>query len=87
VSWKFILQPVYQTTLFFSWHRYGQLSGVVEPIAGLLGTIAVVVSAYHMVLDSEVSITFPCNVAAIQIKGTVIQCRPVRTPRCVLTAK
>lgn len=54
MSWKFILQPVYQTTLYFSWHRYGQLSGVVEPIAGLLGTIAVVVSAHHMVLDSEV---------------------------------
>ena len=30
--------------------RYGQLSGMVEPLAGLFGTVAVVVSAYIFIV-------------------------------------
>lgn len=33
-----------RTTIFHHYHRYGQLSGMVEPIAGLLGAFLVVLA-------------------------------------------
>ena len=45
VSWR--AGQVYPILLLSLFNRYGQLSGMVEPLAGLFGTAAVVVGWPH----------------------------------------